>query len=162
MKKFSKLCSLFAALLISGSVYAADNIKVEGAWSRATAPGQDAAMVDLTITSEQNAKLVSAASPACKEIEIHSMTHENGMMKMREVEFVDLPAGKRMSLGASGYHLMLTGLKSPLKAGDTLPVILNIGIGNKQMLKLEVMAEVKPLTVANPVSDDGTHHHMHH
>ncbi|MFA6922115.1 MAG: copper chaperone PCu(A)C, partial [Gallionella sp.] len=114
-----KLCALLAAMLLSSSVYAGD-IQVEGAWSRATAMGQDTAMVDLTITSAKDAKLTGFSSPACKTPQMHSMTHDNGMMKMREVPSVDLPAGRRISLNESGYHLTLIGLNAPLTAGESV------------------------------------------
>ncbi|MFA6972129.1 MAG: copper chaperone PCu(A)C [Gallionella sp.] len=158
MTKLIKLCGLLGAMLWSLGVYAAD-IQVEGAWARATAPGQDTAMVDLTITSAKQASLVGFSSPACKTAQVHSMTHDNGMMKMREVKSVELPAGSRVSLSEGGYHLMLIGLKAPLNAGDSLPLTLSIKVGNKNVVKVEVVAEVKPLTDAQ----HGEHmHHMHH
>jgi len=160
MKTIIKLCGLWGALLLSVSVYAAD-IKVEGAWARATAPGQEVAMVDLSITSGQPAQLVGVSSPACKTVEIHSMTHDNGMMQMREVQSVELPAGKRVNLGSGGYHLMLIGLKSPLKLGDSVALTLNIKGAGKAITKVEAVAEVKPLTEAAPQADEHMHH-MHH
>jgi copper(I)-binding protein len=145
---------LLAALLLSTSVFAGD-IKVEKAWARATAPGQDSAGVDLTIISKQDATLVGASSPACKSIELHSMTmaHDSGMMKMREVPSIELPAGKRVNLGESGYHLMLTGLKSPLKAGESVPLTLDIKV-SKRKVKIETRAEVRPLTTTNPAMEE--------
>ena len=148
-----KLSALLAAMLVSASVYAGD-IQVEGAWARATAPGQDTAMVDLSITSAKDAALVGFSSPACKTAQIHSMTHENGMMKMREVPSIALPANHRVGLGEDGYHLMLIGLKAPLNAGDALPLTLNVKEAGK-VVKVEVKAEVRPMT-------DTGHEHMHH
>ena len=154
-----KLGALLGAILLSANVYAGD-IQVEGAWARATAPGQDSAMVDLSITSAKEAKLVGFSSPACKTAQMHSMTHGNGMMKMREVQSIELPAGSRVGLGESGYHLMLIGLKAPLKAGDSVPLTLNIKVSNKDVVKVEVVAEVRPLTEA--AMQQGDHmHHMH-
>jgi len=162
MKKFTGLCGLLVVLLISGNAYASGTVHVEGAWSRATAPGQDTAMVDLSITSEQSARLVGISSPSCDSVEIHSMTHTNGMMKMREVKFVELPAGKRISLGESGYHLMLIGLKSPFKVGDSVALTLSIKGADKVITQLDVKAEVRSLTEAIPMPDAGMHHHMQH
>ena len=136
-------CGFLFAMLLSCSAYAGD-IQVRNAWARATAPGQDTAMVDLVITSAHRAKLVGFSSKACKTAEMHSMTHEDGMMKMREVQAIDLPAG-RMSLQESGYHLMLVGLYSPLKAGESVPLTLDVREDGHD-LKVKVMAEVKPLT----------------
>lgn len=149
---------LLGAMLFSGAVYAGD-IQVEAAWSRATAPGQDVAMVDLAISSAKEATLIGVASTSCKVAELHSMTHENGMMKMRAVESIALPAGKRVDLGKSGYHLMLIGLKAPLKAGESVPLILNVKVA-KEVLKISVNAEVIPLTGTRTAPKHNEH--MHH
>lgn len=148
------------ALLLSVNVYAAD-VQVEGAWSRATAPGQDAAMVDMSIASKQDGTLVGVTSPVCKSVELHSMTHEDGMMKMREVKELALPAGKRINLGESGYHLMLIGLKAPIEAGDGVPLTLSVRLANKRVVKVEVSAEVRPLVASAP-QNGGHMHHQHH
>lgn len=158
MKSAIKICGLLGAMLLSVSVYAAD-IQVEGAWARATAPGQDSAMVDLVITSAKKASLSGFSSPACKTAQMHSMTHDEGMMKMREVKSIELPAGRRVSLSEGGYHLMLIGLKAPLKAGDSVPVTLSIKMADKTTVKVDALAEVKPLTAP---MHDGNMHHMHH
>jgi periplasmic copper chaperone A len=155
MTNLYRFGGLLAALVMSASVYAGD-IQVENAWARATAPGQDAAGVDLTITSKQAATLIGVSSPASKTVELHSMTmtHDSGMMKMREVEAIELPAGKTVNLRDSGYHLMLTGLKAPLKAGEAVPLTLDIKVA-KRMVKIETKAEVRPLTATNSATDQG-------
>jgi copper(I)-binding protein len=142
---------VMAGLLMSVSVYAGE-IQVENAWTRATMPGQDAAGVDLTVTSKHAATLVGVSSPACKSMELHSMTmpRDGGMMKMREVETIALPAGKPVNLRAGGYHLMMTGLKAPLKGDVSVPLILSIREGNKPVMKVKVMVEVKAFNAANP------------
>ncbi|MFZ5523013.1 MAG: copper chaperone PCu(A)C [Pseudomonadota bacterium] len=160
MHKLYRFCGLLAALLLSANVYAGD-IQIEGAWLRATAPGQDAASVDLSITSKQPAILLGVSSTASRAVEMHSMTHREGMMKMREVEAIELPAGKRVSLGESGYHLMLVGLKVPLKAGDKIPLTLTIKLTNNRTVKVKAVAEVKPLTATKAPSQQGEHEHMH-
>lgn len=143
MNKLILQCGFLFAVLLSPGAYAGD-IRVENAWARATAPGQDTAMVDLVITSAHPAKLIGFSSKACKTAEMHSMTQDNGMMKMREVQEIDLPAGS-VSLQESGYHLMLVGLYSPLKAGESVPLTLDVREDGHD-LKVKVMAEVKPLT----------------
>lgn len=150
MSDLFRVAGLLAALLLSASVFA-DDIQVEKAWARATAPGQDAAGVDLTITSKQAARLVGASSTVCKTIELHSMTmaHDSGMMKMGEVPAIELPAGKRVNLREGGYHLMLNGLKAPLKAGDSIPLTLEIKV-SKRTVKIQTKAEVRPLTTTSP------------
>lgn len=162
MTRFFRAGALLAALLLNFGAHAGD-IQVEGAWSRATVPGQDSAMADFSITSKQAATLVGVSSPVCKSVELHAMSHEGGVMKMREVKMLELPAGKPMNLGESGYHLMLLGLKAPLKAGDTVPLTLKIKITGKRETTVEVKAEVKPLVEApaEPAQDEHSHHHHH-
>ncbi len=162
MNKTIWMLGIFGLLLLNGNVHAQE-IEIDSAWSRATAPGQDVAMVDLNITSNKSVELIKISSPACKKVELHSMSHEDGMMKMREVKSVALPAGKRVNLGESGYHLMLIGLKSALKAGDNVPLTLTIKSG-KETIKIDTTAEVRPLTEnrAVPQQSDEHMHHMHH
>ncbi len=154
-----KLGVILVAMIWSGAVMASD-IQVESAWARATAPGQEVAMVDMVVTSEKQAELVGFSSAACSKAEMHSMTHEAGMMKMREVKTIALPAGEQVSLSGKGYHLMLIGLKAPLKAGDRLPLTLNIKTAAQKIVKVEVEASVKPLTEVMPM-EQGHMHHMH-
>jgi periplasmic copper chaperone A len=82
-----------------------------------------------------------------------TMAHDSGMMKMREVPAIELPAGKRVNLGESGYHLMLIGLKAPLRAGDSVPLTLDIKVSN-HTVNIEAKAEVKPLTATKPAMED--------
>jgi copper(I)-binding protein len=147
MTHLYRLSSLLIGLLLSAVVCAAD-IQVEGAWARATVPGQDVGMVSLTITSKQVAKLIGIFSTACGSVEMHSMTHDNGMMKMREVKVIALPAGKRVDLAESGYHLMLVGLKDALKQGDSVPLTLRIKQANQRVAKIKVFAEVKSIAAS--------------
>jgi hypothetical protein len=92
---------------------------------------------------------------------MHSMVHDGGMMKMREVKAISLPAGKRVNLGDSGYHLMLIGLKAPLKAGDSVPLMLKVELADKRTVTVEAKAEVKPLTEGRPAGMGEMHKHGH-
>lgn len=157
MTHLKKLLGCTGAMLLSASIYAGD-FQIENAWARATSPGQDAAMVDLTITGKRAATLVSVSSPAARTVELHSMTHEHGMMKMREAKTMELPAGEPVNLGKHGYHLMLIGLNAPLKAGDTVPLTLGIKVDERHVLKIEAKAAVKPLTAAMPQKNEPMQH----
>ena len=159
MTHFLRFGGLLAALLISANVYAGD-IQIENAWTRATAPGQEAAGVDMTITSHQAAMLVGVSSPAAKTVELHRMTTEDGMMRMREVKSIELPAGKIFRLGKNGYHLMLNGLKAPLKEGESVPLTLSIRLGTQRVVKFATSATVKSLTETRASSHDDDHEQM--
>ena len=160
MNKLFRFGGLLAALLLSAGVYAGD-IQIEGAWVRATAPGQEEASLDFSITSKQPSVLLGVSSTVSGAVEMHSMTHEKGMMKMRQVESIEIPAGKRVNLGEGGYHLMLAGLKAPLKAGENIPLTLTIKESNNRTVKIEARAEVKPLTATSTAKPEDGHKHQH-
>ena len=161
MSNLNRFGWIVAALLVSISCYAGD-IEISGAWTRATAPGQVQASVDLSITSKQSATLVGVSSPACKVGELHSMTTDkDGMMRMRQVNAIDLPAGKTVNLGKSGYHLMLNELKAPLREGDSVPLTLTIKVGEQGDVNIETKGEVKSLTATKAELQEDEHQHMH-
>ena len=159
MQNLFKFLGLFV-FLTSGSYLYAGDIQVEGAWLRATAPGQDSASVDMSITSTQTAILTGVSSEVCRVAELHRMTQEGGMMKMRQVKELELPAGRQVNLGKIGYHLMLIGLKAPLKEGDIVPLTLSIRVGNQGAVKLKTNAEVRSLTAMHSPSHDDEHMQM--
>lgn len=131
---------LYAAQSFAGEVVVSD------AWSRASAPGQDSAAVGLHVTSQKEARIIAVSSPAAAEAQMHTMSHDNGMMKMRMVESFSLPAKKEVILGAGGDHLMLINLKKPLKAGDRVPLTLTVQFADKSTETIEVQAVVRALT----------------
>ena len=67
------------------------------------------------------------------------MSMQAGMMSMRQIDCLELPAGKTVALAPGGYHLMMTELKQPLKKGDTVPLILTIEGKNKSRLVVKSM-----------------------
>jgi len=137
-------------LLVVGTLFAMSanaieqGVAVTDVWARATAPGQDSGSVEFVITSKKEAKLVSMSSPLAGSVEIHSMVHEDGKMKMRTVESIFLPAGKKIDLEKSGLHAMLLGLKQPLKAGDSVPLTLTVEFADNHKATFDAKAEIKP------------------
>jgi len=89
------------------------DVEVSNAWVRATVPGQPVAGAYLDIRASSRLTLVGVASPVAQRAEIHEMKEEDGMMKMRAVKAVELPAGTTVSLAPGGLHLMLFGLAGP-------------------------------------------------
>jgi copper(I)-binding protein len=134
----------------------AGEVSVSSVWARATAPGQDSAAVSMQITSRKDASIVAVSSPASASAEIHSMVHENGMMKMRALDVLPLKAKQEVALGSDGNHLMLIGLKKPLSAGERVALTVTVQFADKRRETVEVNAEVKPLTESHD------HMHMHH
>lgn len=116
---------LLAALSCSALAQAAE-VKIEDAWVRPAAPGQRVVGAFMTLTADADMTLVKAASPAARVVELHFMRMADGMMEMRELEKIDLPQGTPVSLEPGGMHVMLIGLKAPIKAGDRVPLTLTV------------------------------------
>jgi copper(I)-binding protein len=139
-----QLSGFLAGMFLAASAFAAQDITVSGAWVRATAPGQDSAAASMNITSSRAAKLVAVTvgKDVADRAELHTMKHENGMMMMRAVDSLPLPAGQQVKLG-SGDHIMLIGLKHPLKAGDSVLLTLTVETAGKHRETVKVDAEVR-------------------
>jgi periplasmic copper chaperone A len=99
-------------------------VDVKYPWVRGMVPAQKATGAFMRITSAKAAKLVGASSPAAGVVEIHRSTMEGGVMRMRPVESIELPAGQTVELRPGGYHVMLMQVPKPLKEGETVPITL--------------------------------------
>lgn len=111
--------------------------------SRATLPGQKTGVVYMTIENEGSTadRLLSMTTPAASGVAIHTMSMQGTIMKMRELDNLPLaPAAKVPMTADSGYHIMLTGLKQPLKSGDKIPLTLLF----EKAGKLDVSIHVGP------------------
>ena len=144
--------------LPTGTALAAD-IQVKEAWVRGTVAGQRATGAYMEILSKSGAVLVGAATPAAEVTEVHEMKMEGGVMQMRAVPRLELPAGKAVQLQPGGYHLMLLKLRQPMQKGDSVPLTLMIEGRDRKVEPVEVSAEVRDLTSASP---SGGHQHPHH
>ena len=133
-----KSLSVVALMALSTSAWA--EIHASQAWSRFTAPSVPTGVVFMQLhNSGPNADaLVSASSPVAKKVEIHNHINDKGVMRMRQVAKVDVPAGQSVSLQPGGYHVMLIGLKKPLKLNDTFPVTLKYQSGKTQKITATV------------------------
>ena len=115
---------LAAFVLALTPLAALGQVSVTDAWVRGTVPGQKVTGAFMQITSANDVSLVAVTSPVAKVVEIHTMSHEGGVMKMRRVEAIALPAGKPVELGPGGYHVMLMDVGQPLKEGESVPLTL--------------------------------------
>jgi copper(I)-binding protein len=154
MKRITIAALIFAALPVMAQV------TVKDPWVRATVSQQKATGAFMQITSAQDAQLVSASSPVAGVVEVHEMTMEKDVMKMRAMKSLDLPAGKSVELKPGGYHVMLMDLKQQMKEGDTVPVTLVVEGKDKKRSTIEVKAAVKALTTqAKPADPHSAHKH---
>jgi periplasmic copper chaperone A len=131
--------------LLSSEIGLAASVEVTDAWARATMPGQAVAGVYLHVKSALKARLVGVKSSSAETAEIHSMAHEGGVMKMRKLDFLDLPAGETVALEPGGNHVMLFDIRKPLKAGEHVKLTLVIEQNGKK-INVPVDAEVRALT----------------
>jgi copper(I)-binding protein len=114
-----------ALLAITAGAAAADGPMVSQAWARATAPGVDVGAVYLSIDGgARDDSLVAASSTRASMVHLHTVEESDGVAKMRAVEGIEVPAGKRVVLAPKGTHIMLMGLAKPLVAGETFPLEL--------------------------------------
>jgi copper(I)-binding protein len=117
------------------------NIKIEGAYTRSTVPGQKAAGGFMKIFDQGAAdQLISASSPIADEVQLHTMTMEDNVMKMRQVKAIDIPANGSVELKPGGLHIMFMGIKEPLAAGGSIPVKLKFAKAGEVEVKLPVNA----------------------
>lgn len=94
-------------------------VSISNAWVREPAPGQKIGAAYMTLESPQDSQLVYAeAKGVAGSVEIHSMSMDNGVMRMRMLEALTLEAGKPTELTPGGLHLMMFDLEKPLKAGE--------------------------------------------
>ncbi len=102
--------------------------------------------------SDRPETIVGASSPAFESIEFHRTVLEAGVARMVEQKRLQVPAGGRLALEPGGYHLMLMGAKGPLRAGDTVTVVLN----------LDGAREVRVEATVRKANHGGHNHHHHH
>ncbi|WP_062116182.1 copper chaperone PCu(A)C [Aureimonas sp. AU40] len=137
-------------------------IEIEHPWSRATPPGArtGAGYFGLVNSGPGEDKLISAASPAAEKVEIHEMSITDGIMNMRRVDGLAIPAGGKAALAPGGYHLMLMGLKAPFKEGQMIPVTLTFEKAGSIEVQLQVdkMGATGPAHVAHEEGEEGHQH----
>ena len=145
--KSKMLVAMFSVigLVIASSAIAQNasvgSIKIENAYVRATAPGQQVAGGFLKIENKGTAdQLVSASSPVAGEVLLHEMSMDGNVMKMRQVKDIAVPANGAVELKPGGYHLMFLNLKGPFNAGQTVPVKLKFAKAGEVEVKLPVNA----------------------
>ncbi len=158
--------SVYAGFLLIASAAMAQNagsgaVHVMSAWSPALPPVSENGAVYLTLKNYGDApdRLMGASSPVAAQVEIHGHTMEGGLMTMRPVKSLPLNPGEYVKLEPGGRHLMLIGLKRPLKEGDQIALTLEF----EKAPALEIMVTVEPLgaTVPNMAGHEhsGTHQH---
>ena len=141
----------------AASVPAWAQVEVKSAWVRGTVAAQKTTGAYMEITSAQGARLVSVESTVAVTVEVHEMSMDKNVMRMRAIAKLELPAGKTVELKPGGYHMMLIDLKKPLRKGDSVPLKLKIENNDKTVSTVEVKAEVHEATAASMPPHKGAH-----
>jgi copper(I)-binding protein len=160
MKKM--IAMSFCAVLIgviAGSSARAEEVKagdlvISQAWSRATPNGAKIGTGYFTIENKGTTadKLVGVSGEVSDKIEVHEMSMNNGVMKMRPVDGgLTIEPGKTVKLAPNGYHLMIMDLKGPLKQGGKVPVTLEF----EKAGKVAVTLDVQGIGAQGPGGGDG-------
>jgi len=164
-----KTCAAAAALIaavaatpLAAHDYKAGPLTIAHPWTRQTPPGAKVGGGYLTIANAGTTpdRLLGGTTPAAGKLEIHSMKLEGEVMRMRQVaDGLVIPARGRIELKPghhSSYHIMLVGLKAPLKQGAMIPATLRFAKAGE----VKIMFKVEPLGAAAPA--EGGHAHGKH
>jgi hypothetical protein len=120
-----KLLAVTACLVFASAALAqTGQLEVSNAWARATPAKAENGVAYVTIKSPTEDRLLSAASPVAKKVELHSMEMAGMVMKMRPLAGLEIPAGQPVTLKPGGEHIMLMGLNGPLREGQSFPLTL--------------------------------------
>lgn len=136
-------CAAFVIAVLCAAPAHAQEVTVKDAWIRGTVQGQTATGAFMELTGKSAARLVSAASPVAKTVEVHNMKMENGVMKMFPVDGIDVPAGQTVKLASGGYHVMLMNLPRALNAGDRVPLQLTFELADRKRETVELSVQVR-------------------
>lgn len=137
------LSAIFIASILIPACSKQDSIEIKNQWVRASNDGQDVSAAYMTIVSNEDTSLIAIYSDVADVIEIHSMSMENGVMKMRMLDTLDLTAGKPTELSPGGFHLMLFDLKKPLTAGKEAHFTLHFKNKAGQEKTISVTSAIK-------------------
>lgn len=135
-------------------------ISISSPWSRETAPSQSVGGGFMTIANsgKTDDRLIGASSPVAAEVQLHTMSMDGGVMRMRRLtDGIAVPAGGIAQLKPGSLHLMFIGLKAPLKRGSHVPMTLRFAKAGKVMVQFPVL----PIGATGPATTAG-HSHDHH
>lgn len=152
----SNIGILCSCLLLSAPAIAS-SVLVENGYIRATIPGTtvSSAYMDIINNTSEKLVLIGASAQVSDRVEIHQHVMEDGMMKMRQRDSLEVVAGEKVILQPASYHLMIFNLKSPLSPNDNLSLTLHF----KDADDVEITLPVKSIKRQEP--KEQAHHHHH-
>jgi copper(I)-binding protein len=141
--------------------YRVADIRIDHPWARPTVPGQQGggAFMKLANGGDSPDRLVGVSSPVARSTELHTMTMDGNVMRMRPVDAIELPARQVVELKPGGLHVMFMGLNQPLKVGESVPLTLKF----ERAGEVVVQVKVEPMSGPAPSpAHSGQHGHGAH
>ncbi|MGX5914926.1 copper chaperone PCu(A)C [Aliidiomarina sp. Khilg15.8] len=134
---------LSAAVLVNlfcVTALASQSLEIQDLWLRESVPGTEngAAFGVFANRSNEDIVIIGADSDAADRVEIHQHLHQNGEMRMEEIEALPIAAGEKVTLQPGGYHIMLFGLKAPLATGNEHVITLYLSNGEQAQMTAKV------------------------
>lgn len=150
MSLLPRRAMLVAAAFLATAAHAqAPAVTVSAPWARATAPSAMAGGAFMTLSTSAPETLTGVSSPVANMVQLHETVEQGGVMKMLPVGALKLTPGVKTELKPGSYHVMLMGLKQPLKQGESFPLTLTFA--NAPAITVQVMIEA-------PGAAGPTHH----
>jgi periplasmic copper chaperone A len=127
-------------------------LTIQDVWARSEHADQNsAAYLEIVNTGDVDDQLIGAAASVAESTEIHEVISENNVMRMQEVDLIDVPAGETVNLEPGGYHVMLFGLLQDLEVGDAFDLVLTF----EHAGEISVSAEVRDHMPKHGYHDSG-------
>lgn len=132
--------SVFTSGLATAHEFESGELHIDHPWSKEVPPMSSvvAAFFSVDNHGDKADVLLRAESPIAEKVELHEHAHENGMMKMRKVDNIQIAAGETQMLKPGGYHIMMFNLTSVPKLGDSFPLTLYFQHAGKVDVKVKV------------------------
>jgi periplasmic copper chaperone A len=151
-RSFAGLVLACAAFAVHAHAYKLGAISIDHPYARATLPGQPTGGAYLRFENRgPSDRLIAVQADVARSVELHEMKMDGDVMRMRQLDAIDVPSNKAVVLKPGGLHLMLIGLKAPLKEGDRFPMTL----------KFEKAGEVKVEVTVDAVKPEEAAPHKH-
>lgn len=143
MKKFIILLTLIIFtqdFAVAADVVKVGDLAISSAWSRASTGIKRPSAVYLSISnaSSEHDRLTAVHTPTAKRAELHRHFMVNGVMRMRQVDAMEVPAASMTMLKPGDFHIMLFDMKSLLKEGDMFPISLTFEKAGKSTIMVQV------------------------
>lgn len=151
--------ALLAVLAASATASMAE-VTVTDPWIRGTVTGQAETGAFMTIKSTEALKLMGASTPVAHKVEIHRMEMDQGVMRMRPMNSLEIPANSAVALKPGSYHVMLFGVSKPLAAGEMVPMKLQFQNKEGKTISTTIQAAVRPFNEVH--GDTKMHGDMKH